>query len=715
MAVSERWGRAVALCVFMLGASHAGAQNLVIYGDALAPSWSDWSYPSPGIVVNFANGAPVHAGADSVAVTFNGAFAALSLRTSPVVTGASYTSLRFWIFGGAGGTHLDVFTQATDGGAASPIQAVTGPAGVWTQVVIPLSGFGSPAQIARINLQDNTGTNQPRFYLDDVELVAAAAGATTVSVDANANARPISPLIYGVHFADTATLQDLNATVNRFGGNSTGRYNWQANIDNRGADFYFESIPYGDPTPGELGDTFIGTTKAGGAEPFLTMPMVGWVAKTNANRDVLYSFSVAKYGAQTGSDPNLPDAGNGCKLPGNVSPCANATPITPPTSDPNDASMPADAAFQQGWMQHVRDTWGPASSGGLRYWGLDNEPSIWWTVYWDVKWIGADMNELRTKMIDYGTRIKTVDPSAQVLGPEEWGWDGYFYSGKDLQLLNQGTCNGADCPDRVAHGGQDYVPYLLSQMHQHEISTGQRVLDMFTLHFYPQGGEFGNDVSPATQLLRNRSTRGLWDPTYVNESYINQVVQLIPRMRGWADTNYPGLKLGLTEYDWGAEGHVNGATTEADLLGIFGREGLDMAIRWIVPATNTPVYKAFKMYRNYDGLHSTFGDTSVSATVPNPDNLSAFAARRTSSGALTVMVVNKVLSGSTPTVVNLTRFSPSGAAQVWQLTAANAITRLADAPVVASNINVTLPAQSITLFVVPGTTTPVELQTFSIE
>ncbi|MFY0573367.1 hypothetical protein ACN28S_02470 [Cystobacter fuscus] len=55
-----------------------------------------------------------------------------------------------------------------------------------------------------------------------------------------------------------------------------------------------------------------------------------------------------------------------------------------------------------------------------------------------------------------------------------------------------------------------------------------------------------------------------------------------------------------------------------------------------------------KLYRNYDGRKSTFGDVSVACSVPEPDHLSAFAAQRTSDGALTVMVVNKVLTGTTP-------------------------------------------------------------------
>ena len=102
---------------------------------------------------------------------------------------------------------------------------------------------------------------------------------------------------------------------------------------------------------------------------------------------------------------------------------------------------------------------------------------------------------------------------------------------------------------------------------------------------------------------------------------------------------------------------------------------MDLATRWTTPATNTPTYLAMKMYRNYDGNKSTFGDTSVAATVPNPDNLSAFAAMRTNDGALTIMVVNKTLTGLTPLTLSVTNFANSGTAQAWQLTAGNVISR----------------------------------------
>jgi len=234
-------------------------------------------------------------------------------------------------------------------------------------------------------------------------------------------------------------------------------------------------------------------------------------------------------------------------------------------------------------------------------------------------------------------------------------------------------------------------------------------LDVFTVHYYPQGGEFSNDVSSAMQLRRNRSTRSLWDPNYVDETWINDRVQLVPRLKSWVNSYYPTTLIGLTEYNWGAENHINGATAQADIFGILGREGLDMAARWTTPDTTTPTYKAMKMYRNYDGNKSTFGDVSVVASGPNPDNVAVFAAERSVDGALTVIAISKYLSGSTAATINLANFPHNGAAQVWQLTAANSINRLSDVSFSANSFNITLPAQSITLFVLPaasGNVTP---------
>jgi O-glycosyl hydrolase len=121
-----------------------------------------------------------------------------------------------------------------------------------------------------------------------------------------------------------------------------------------------------------------------------------------------------------------------------------------------------------------------------------------------------------------------------------------------------------------------------------------------------------------------------------------------------------------------------------------------------VPANPSPTYLASEIYRNYDGHLSTFGDTSVSATVPNPDLLSSFAAVRSSDGALTVMVINKQ-QGSTPVTVSLANFGNTGTAQAYQIASAtqSAITQLGNVTVANNAISQTVPSQSITLFVIP--------------
>lgn len=517
----------------------------------------------------------------------------------------------------------------------------------------------------------------------------------TIIVDANANRHPINPDVYGVAHATTAQLNDLNSPLNRNGGNNTTRYNWQLNADNRGSDWYFESIGENSATAGERGDTFFANSRTANAQAMLTIPMIDWVARLGPNRSKLASFSIAKYGAQTGNDWQwFADAGNGVR--------SNGQYVS--GNDPNDSNVASNSLLQQGWVQHLVTRWGTRTNGGLQYYILDNEPSLWHATHRDVHPAGATMDEIKNKILDHAGRIKAVDPSALVAGPEEWGWSGYLFSGYDQQY---GSAHGwSVLPDRNNHGGADYLPWLLTALRQDNTATGRRLLDIFTVHYYPQSGEFSDDVSSAMQLRRNRSTRSLWDPNYVDESWINDRVRLVPRLRDWVNTYYPGTLVGITEYNWGAENHINGATAQADILGIFGRERLDMAARWTTPASSTPTYKAMKMYRNYDGKKSAFGETSIAATAPTPDTVAAFAAERAADGALTVIVISKHLSANTPATITLANFQQGGLAQVWQLTAANTINRLADISLSSPSLSASLPPQSVTLFVVGRASSP---------
>ena len=678
----------------LAGFQFAACADQIVYDDALQNGWMDWGWAT----INYNNSSPVHSGSKSIGVT-------ISTNTGQAIyiahTGfdpSLYTNLTFWLNGGpTGGQQLKV-----QGHASGSAQAVTNlpalAADTWQQFTIPLVALGitNPLSMDGFWIQDRIGSVQPTFYLDDITLQSSPPpqpgtnALVAITLNALANRRAISPLIYGTAFATSNQLSDLNFTMNRSGGNAETRYNWLLNAHNRGADWYFESIDDGNATPGASADAFVADGKNSGAQPMITIPMIGWMPKLGTGRSKLASYSIAKYGPQTGNDSAwFPDAGNGKASPSGAA-------IT--TNDPTDANFLTNSTFQQGFVQHLINQWGFSTNGGVRYYIMDNEETIWFSTHQDVHPVGPTMQEIRDDFFVYASMVKSNDPNALVCGPEEWGWNGYLYSGYDQQ--NPGYT------DRAANGGWDYMPWLLNQIHQHDLSTGYRLLDYFTLHCYPaENGVSGNDVSPPTALLRNQSTRVFWDSNYVDPSWVNSVIMLVPRMKNWVATNYPGTKIGVTEYNWGAETNINGAVAQADILGIFGREGLDLATRWTTPDGTSPTYKAMKFYRNYDGNKSTFGDTSILTTVPNPDVLSAFGAVRTSDGALTLMVINKDIVNASPITASITNFNAVGTAQRWQLTSANTINHLTNLALTNGVLNDILPAQSITLFILPATNT----------
>ncbi len=178
-------------------------------------------------------------------------------------------------------------------------------------------------------------------------------------------------------------------------------------------------------------------------------------------------------------------------------------------------------------------------------------------------------------------------------------------------------------------------------------------------------------------------------------------MRLVPRMHEWVNADYPGTKLALTEYNWGALDDVNGALAQADVLGIFGREGLDLATLWAPPTSAQPGAFAFRMYLNYDGAGGAFGDTSVRAQSADQDQLAIYAAIR-DDGALTLMLVNKTSSVLT-SPITLAGFTPAVAAHMYHYGAAapGAIVHAPDVTIAGGGITGTFPANAITLLVVP--------------
>ena len=325
-------------------------------------------------------------------------------------------------------------------------------------------------------------------------------------------------------------------------------------------------------------------------------------------------------------------------------------------NDPTDAYVANSVDIQKAWVQHLVAKWGDSQRRQvIKYYMLDNEPSIWSGTHRDTHPSLATYDEIYNDIVNYAAAIRNVDPNAIIIGPEEWSWWAMWYSEQDQKVgLNSSSS------DYATHSSTYYYPYLLQKLYAYKQANGVDLINVLSVHCY-------TDVSSNY----NVATRQLWDPNYKDTGWEGTsfglnggVFDWIPLMKQWVNEYYPGLQIACTEYNWDDESTLSGATTEADLLGIFGYYGFDMAN--IFTAPKYPTYLTLQMYRNYDGKLSTFGDTSISTTVADPDNLSAFASLRSTDGAMTVMVINKQTS-STPVNVTLANFTAGSTAQAYQV------------------------------------------------
>lgn len=513
---------------------------------------------------------------------------------------------------------------------------------------------------------------------------APDANAPALAVDVTAGRHAISPYIYGVStFGLTASyLQDLGVTMTRWGGDGITRYNWQVDASNAGGDWYFMAGGGSSTvTPSGSADAMVDRNKSVGVTTFLSVPIIDYVNSVPSNKSDC-TFPVSIFGAQQAVNPYVTGCGNGM-TPGN-------SVITPSSSQILRIHVANSATLQKGWIQHLATKYGAASNGGVTFYAMDNEPSGWGNTHRDVSPGQITYQDLVQRTLLYGGTIKSVDPTAMLAGPEDFGWA--VYVGTPSQ-----------------NGGLWNAWYYLQQMQQYEASHGTRLLDVFTEHFYASpAGVVTFDGTPGTaavQAARLRSTRSLWDSTYREENWIGTwypPIQLIRTFHKWVDQYYPGTKIGITEYNWGGLNSINGALAQADVLGIFGRESLDLATLWGPPQTTWVGANAFRIYRNYDGAGSRYGDTWVSSTSAGPDTLAFYGAQRTADSALTLVAINKT-ANDIHAAVSLADFAPGGPVRVYQLTPANpaAIVRATDRWVHLHGFTQTYPANSITLLVIP--------------
>jgi hypothetical protein len=480
-----------------------------------------------------------------------------------------------------------------------------------------------PVEFDEIGL---TGETAPAAVVPAAALgTVGPGGVAEMKIDCRSPAHKIQPMIYGIAFdprldkTDTHQWQ-LGATARRWGGNPSSRFNWEiGHAWNAGEDWFFRNVDYGNPSS-TVYESFLDDDISHGVKSALTVPMLGWVAKDTQ----AYSFPVSEYGDQRSVDTYRGDAGDGFRKDG--------TPITP--GPPTKTSVAAPPSSIGRWVTAIRDRDAAKKRRSVQMYILDNEPMLWSSTHRDVHPQPVSYDELLARTVAYGTAVRQADPDAVIAGPALWGWPAYFFSAVDA------AAGFRLRPDRRAHGDMPLLAWYLKQLHEHERRTGVRLLDVVDVHFYPQSVDHGQGGGTNREIAarRIRSTRGLWDPSYVDESWIGEPVRLIPRIREWIDEYYPGRGISIGEYRFGAEDQMAGALALAEALGRYGQLDLTSAFYWTYPAKDSPAFWAFRAFGNFDSKGARFLDWSVAASAPSTTSL--FASRDESGDHVVAIALN---------------------------------------------------------------------------
>ncbi|SDE65884.1 Glycoside hydrolase family 44 [Paenibacillus sp. UNCCL117] len=657
-----------------------------VYAEGLADGFRNQSWHDKDL----ANREQAHGGQQSIKFNVSGWDGVWLVGNERQV--ADYYGFEFWVHGGTAGGQKLLFHAYDDTSSLAAVELDRYlpegglPAGQWTKVTVNFADLGLiDGEFDGMIFQAGAENNQGTMYIDDVSLLRNLSPgklpmpnlpSVNVKVDTSANRKPINQEIYGINFNDMhANDSQLEFPVQRWGGNNTTRYNWELDVANRASDWYFINYPYdNDPAQlphGSTSDRFIDETHAKNGKVLLTVPTIGWTPK---DRSVTYGFSQKKYGPQQSGAEELPDAGNGVREDESL--------IT--GNDPLDTSKPIGPDFVTRWMDHIAGRTGDK----VNYYALDNEPEIWHVTHRDVHPEAPTYDEIWGFTERYGKAIKDKDPDAQIFGPTSWGWCAYFYSSAD---------NCSDGPDRQAHDGKPFLEWYLDQAADYKEETGVQLVDYLDIHFYPQENVVtSGDEGPYAAKRRYQSLKSLYDPNFTDDSWIQEPIRLIPRMKEMINSKLPGTKLAITEYNFGNGNGISAGLAQAEALAIFGREGVDLATRFGAMKAGTKIEDAFGLYLNYDGQGSKVAGTSVSATSSNSDAVGAYSIEG-SDGKLFVLLFNK------DTVVRSANVDTQGAGQqasLYRFDAKHPVSAAGQATAQADGIlKLELPARSATLVV----------------
>lgn len=480
--------------------------------------------------------------------------------------------------------------------------------------------------------------------------LAPAQTPVTIHVNATRDTGRISKLIYGTN--GQSDDRDENITARRIGGNRLTGYNWENNASNAGTDYLNESDNYltwitgtaYENNPGIVCTQFHDTSIATNCYSIITLPTAGYVAADkNGVVDSLQTAPSSRWKKVVFAK-------------------GSAFTSTPDTGDGN--------VYNDEEVNFFVNKYGAASSGrGVNAYECDNEPALWPSTHPRIHPQQTTCAEVIGKSVAMAKAVKAVDPSAEIFGPAAYGFSEYY--------------NNQSAPDWSSYSTYDwYLSAYLAALKKSSDSAKMRLLDALDVHWYPeaQGADAGGNLQrtasnenddPGVAWARMQAPRSLWDSSYAEDSWIGiyfSPIALLPHLNASIQKYYPGTKLAFTEFNYGGDHHISGGIAVADVLGLFGKYGVYMSSYW--GPVGGYVSSAYKIYRNFDGARSTFGDVKMFATTSDPEVTSVYAASEgTADSTLHLIIINKDTASPMDAAISITSPREYAGGRVWSFDA----------------------------------------------
>ncbi len=516
--------------------------------------------------------------------------------------------------------------------------------------------------------------------------VSTSAQTVTIGVHAGQERRPVSPYVYGKNDSmgtpaapatagDVQRFRDAGVRMLRMnGGNNATKYNWQKRLTSH-PDWYnnvYASADW-DYAQAQL------QQQLPGVQALWAFQLIGKVADNTANNFNDWGYNQSQW--WSGVAQNL--AGGGTVNPaGGEHALKNGNPALYLT----DTSAETSTAILDHWIK-------PSGLGLDRrrflYWNMDNEPEIWQGTHNDVMPTQISAEEFMQRYFAYAKRARERFPEIKLAGPvpaNEWQW---------YNWPRPITVNGRNYP---------WLEYFIKRVAEEQARTGVRLLDVLDIHYYP-----GTTVpAEIVQLHRTyfdrtyvhpeangvKAVNGGWDSS-INQEYI------FGRCADWLEqylgANH-GVTFGVTETGIAVTNAPLASVWYASTLGEFMRHGVEVFTPW---TWQPGMWEVLHLFSRYNQSTSVRGSSSDEATV------SAYPTLDERTGNLTVVLVNRALTGTrTASVTVADAAVRDGAYPTLQLAnlpatetfVSRSANHLASGTVnVAGNqFSVTLPALSIT-------------------